>query len=234
MSVRSLEYSRSSTALALLPHRFREYLSGRRVGFGRACSRTALPPLALMGDVIRVHTNAVIAANVPWDAEQARLQTIRAVDSFHHKPFNDCVAIEVTRSGVRAQRPVRGIEHAQLLMLLQARLPDEQTGVLQWEPLAYVRWFKAVPEPDVLCEFGAVRLAWDKVQDTAAGKYRCRESLVPLSAIVRRVYVVQDFSCAPRDVVGQADSESEGSEVEQHPRDAALLYRRFHVSPFKW
>jgi hypothetical protein len=119
---------------------------------------------------------------------------------------------------------------------LQAKLPDLQTDVLQWELLAYVRWFNVVNKPDVLSEFKAVRLVWDKVQDAAAGRYRCRESLVPLSSLLRWGYVVQDFSCpavVDPGVLLDAESDSDaGNTAQQHPMDAALRYRRFHVSPF--
>lgn len=58
---------------------------------------------------------------------------------------------------------------ALLLMLLQAQVPDDSTGILRWEALAYVRWFDVSREADVLTQHGAVALRWDKVQDLASG-----------------------------------------------------------------
>lgn len=109
MAARSSDLSSRCSGGRLLPHRFREYLSGRRVGFSREYSSTALPSVDGMHDVIRLHKSAVLAGVVPWDEESSRLQTIRAIPSFHYKPYYDCIAIEVTRSGVRAQRPVRSV-----------------------------------------------------------------------------------------------------------------------------
>lgn len=161
------------------------------------------------------------------------IMTVRAIAEFHHKPYYDCVAVEVTQSGVRATQPVTTVQYVQLLCLFQAQLEDEESGVLQWEPLAYVRWFynrfNKSGRADVLSEFKAVPLVWDRVLDAATNTTRCRESIVPLSSLLRRVYVVQDFSCT----ASGSDSDSESSE-QQHPMDALLVHQRFHVSPFKW
>jgi hypothetical protein len=63
-------------------------------------------------------------------------------------------------------------------------------------------------------------------------KPACRESIVPLSCLLRRVYIVPDFACPAG---SDSDSDSVSSEEEQqHPMDAMLVHKRFHLSPFKW
>jgi hypothetical protein len=132
---------------------------------------------------------------------------------------------------VRARRAVQTVEYAQLLCLFQAELENED-GMLEWEPLAYVRWFNKCSRSDVLSEFKAVPLVWDRVVDAATNTSRCRESIVPLSCLLRRVYIVPDFACPAE---SDSDSDSESSEQQQqHPMDAMLVYKRFHLSPFKW
>lgn len=245
---RSLQFAALSPALPLLQHRLREYLLGRRLGFGSAYTRAAragsLPAAELIGDTIRVHKSAVLAAAVPWDDDSTRLQTVRANPSFHGKPFFDCVAVTTTTSSVGSSNPRHSTQYAQLLLLLQVQLPDEQTGVPQWEQLAYVRWFSISREVDALTKHGAVALTWDTVQDAAADEVRCRESLVPLDSIARRVYVVPDFSRVPelqlppsnRGVVAAllAEQQQRQQYAKDSPMDASLSYSHFHVSPFKW
>jgi hypothetical protein len=106
------------------------------------------------------------------------------------------------------------VEYAQLLLLLEAELPHQETCDLEWQELAYVKWFDSIESSsdDVLAEYGCTVLTWDMVSYDPATKsagHRC--GLIPLSSIRRREYIVPEFQ--------QGRSQPSG---------------RFHVSVFKY
>ena len=172
----------------LLPHRLREYqLSIQLQWSGREYRRTDLPNLGIS----RIHVKhyAVLAAAVPWDEEHSRLQTVRAIGSFHGRPFFDNVAVQVHKGAQDA------VEYAQLLLLFTAKLVDAQ-GQEDIMDLAYVRWYKASTRgDDVLKKYGATPLAYERVSYDPASRENntTRESIIPLSSILHKVYIIQDF-----------------------------------------
>jgi hypothetical protein len=52
------------------------------------------------------------------------------------------------------------VEYAQLLLLLEAELPNQETCDLEWQELAYVKWFDSIESSsdDVLAEYGCTLL----------------------------------------------------------------------------
>lgn len=195
--------------LQLLAHRLREFLLGDQLGYGREyrnhVKKHGLPRIP--ANVIRVHTSAVLVAEVPWSAEHSVLQTVRAHSSFHGSPFYDNIAVRMNEEAA----PV--LEYAQLLLLFEAQLPDRQTGELAWTPLAYVKWFnKESSRGDIIAAYGGQPLSWDVVDYDPATKSRGnRCSIVHLSSIYSRQYIVPEFS--------EGTSEPSG---------------RYYVNPFKY
>lgn len=179
-------------AMPLLGHRLREFMLGRSVANAREYNRTQLPPLG--HDRIRVHKSAVLAADMEWEPDSFVLQTVRANNSFYGKPFFDCVAVREAAGS--SNRQGTRVAHARLLLLFEAKL-FQADGREQWEELAYVSWFKMLPRKRAsgpLVKYGAVPLEVETTYDPATGQQgsvRC--GIVPLSALIRREYVVQDF-----------------------------------------
>jgi hypothetical protein len=146
---------------------------------------------------INVGATAVLAASVPWEEEgTAELQTVRAVPSFHGKPYFDSVEIQIVGRSA----------FAQLRMLLSLKNPI----TCQEEELAFVKMYSRVRldqnERDMLSEHGCIPLSWARASNCVRGTQAYR--LLPLQSIIRRVYIVPDFS---------------------KPRS-----NRFHVCAFKW
>jgi hypothetical protein len=85
-------------------------------------------------------------------------------------------------------------------LLFEALLPvADTTHCSDWEPLAYVRWFKTEPaRADVLSRYRvldrdpALGLSWEAEVAGARGRINSY-SIIPLSSIVQRVHVVPDF-----------------------------------------
>jgi hypothetical protein len=207
---RSLEYrahdqlEQLNGTLGLLPHRLREFLLGdvRGLGYGReyqqALAHEGLPQLPPVSSVVRVHNSAVVAADVPWNAEHFELQTVRALPDFHTKPFYDCVEVRMVGGA---------LQYAQLLLLFGARLPDAsgRLDVSRWQSLAYVRWFAPAPRVPFLSRYGVLALRWDKVPyDHATQQAGVRCSVIPLSSIRRRVHVMPAFEAGTAAVVPDA------------------------------
>lgn len=164
---RSTELRAWDTAMTLLPHRLREYMLGEQVGYGQRYRQSTLPNLSDDQDVIRVHYSAVLAADVPWERDELMLQTVRAKSAFHGRPYVDAVQVKCTAAAAAPGTSSGRItsEFACLLLLLEARVPNQATSACEWQPLAYVRWFEHVREEDALTPFKAVPLKWDKVHD---------------------------------------------------------------------
>lgn len=235
-------------SMRLLPHRIREFMLGDQVGYGNSYRRTQLPELQT--DKIWVHHSAVLAAEVPWCPSYSRLQTIRAKDSFHNKPFFDNVAVRIATSSASSSNQVSTVAYAKLLLLLEVELPDrsqeEDEDRMQRRQLAYVRWYNVHRHSNHLTKHGAVLLSWDKTRDPAADNAtRFRESLIPLESIIRRVHVVPDFSrlgvqqdSAPsrkRSKRGRKSWQSHSSEAGQASSlhaDSTIDW--FYVNPFKY
>lgn len=191
LAQRSIALREWDPAIPLLGHRLREFMLGRVVANAREYNRTQLP--ALGHDRIRVHKSAVLAADMEWEPDSFVLQTVRANKSFYGKPFFDCVAV---REAAASSRNGSRVAYAKLLLLFQAKL-IQAGGQEEWEQLAYVSWFKIVPRKGAsgpLVKHGAVAVELETTYDPATkqqGSARC--GIVPLSAIIRREYVVQDF-----------------------------------------
>jgi hypothetical protein len=128
----------------------------------------------------------VLAAALPWETDgSAELQTVRAVPTFHGKPYYDSVEIQIGRNTTA---------YAQLRLLFSLR--DANTGGMQ--DLAFVRMYSRVrldadaDQRDILSEHGCVPLSWTRATNTVRGTGAYR--LVPLDSIKRRVYIVPDFT----------------------------------------
>ena len=108
----------------------------------------------------------------------ACLQGIHACDNFYRRPWFDCVQ-------------VRGAEGCQnhfgqlrLLFRVPALKPSGEHTRMQ---AALVRWFKRTSAPaDVLSSYGCDRVQWEQ----PGSAYQ----VIPLACIVRREYVVPDFT----------------------------------------
>lgn len=132
---------------------------------------------------IHVAPTAVLAAALPWETDgSAELQTVRAVPTFHGKPYYDSVEIQVARNTTA---------FAQLRLLFSLR---GASGEMQ--DLAFVRMYSRVRqdahEIDMLSEHGCVPLSWARAVNTVRGTGAYR--LITLNTIKRRVYIVPDFT----------------------------------------
>ncbi len=166
------------------------YAIAAHCGLGLRIDETTMPS-------IYVGSTAVLAATVPWEEEgTAELQTVRAVPYFHGKPYFDSVEIQnVGRSAF-----------GQLRVLFSLKNPS--TG--QDEELAFVKMYSRVRmdpnEKDLLSEHGCVPLVWARTSNSVRGTGAYR--IITLQRIIRRVYIVPDFSKS--------------------------VSTRFHVCAFKW
>jgi hypothetical protein len=196
-AARSIAFAGWSLAMAQLPHRLREFLLCEAVGNGRAYSRANLPQLP--SDRIRVHSSAVLAADCPWEPGALLLQTVRANNSFHGSAWFDFVAVRVATSATGSSRQTTAEQYAQLQLLFEYRYRDHSTGEVAWRPLAYVQWFDNVPSDsssrnDPLVKYGGVLLQARKVYDPATRSHNQSYGIVHLSSIIRKEYVMKDYS----------------------------------------
>lgn len=210
-AARSRDVATWDPAMALLGHRLQEYLLDNQLQHERrAYNRTDLQPLPFVR--IRMHKHGVLAADCPWDPDQLTLQTIRANNRFHGKPFFDFVTVRVaaTPPGSRTQRTTE--EYAQLLLLFSISTGQDDNGKKLWSPHAYVKWFKTeqVTADDPLVKAGAVLLTELREYDPAERQLNRRQQhqgagssnasklqscgIVPLSSMIRREYVMKDYS----------------------------------------
>lgn len=138
-----------------------------------------------------VRSTAVLNARVEWlDADSGELQTIRATPDFFSRPYYDTVMFQYTTRGRTNSR------YGQVRMIFKAR--DPSTSIMH--ELACMRLFQEQDTTrNVLISAGCVHLAWPMTR---------LYMVVPLDEIVRRVYLVPDFT----------------------RRDAEFYY----VSSFKW
>ena len=137
-------------------------------------------------EIIKLVGSGTLVAKMSWQGEGV-LQNIRTTPTFLGSPWFDCVALKA---------PSEGEEwFAQLRVLFWFR----------GKAYALVRWFDVVLEgvPDVLVQHGCVPLKW-----CATGSGGPVHDVVELATVIRRVYVVPDWS------------QKQGG--------------RFHVSVFKW
>lgn len=134
---------------------------------------------------------------VPWDQNNCVVQTVRAAydyyaakrDNDELHPWYDTVAVQSTDPNVSW--------YAQLRLLFR------------WgeKNMAFIRWYEQMAEPDMLTEFGCVRLKWETV--TAGRREEPHYQVVEMDTMLRRVFVVKDYDPLP-DVPS------------------------YHVSAFKW
>ena len=76
---------------------------------------------------------------------------------------------------------------------------QQQQQAQPWRPLALVKWFKPVARsPDVLTQHGAQLLEVEQMFDRALGRSSSSCAVIDLDAIVRREYIVQNFSATGR------------------------------------
>jgi hypothetical protein len=176
--------------LAQLAVRLQEFYLGdvQNLGYGReyqqVVARDGLP--SLCSSVIRVHNNAVLAAEAAWSEDSFILQAVRATDEFHGSPWYDCVSAHMHSS--KGTSLDADLEYAQLVLLFQAQVPNPDAGC-EWVSLAYVKWFaKAARRGDVLSRYQAYPLAWDRRAD---GAHKC--SIIPLESIRSRMHIVPRF-----------------------------------------
>jgi hypothetical protein len=146
-------------------------------GLGQDVDNAAMP-------TIHVAPTAVLAAVLPWENDgSAELQTVRAVPTFHGKPYYDSVEIQVGSNSTA---------YAQLRLLFSLQKSD--TG--DTEDYAFVRMYSKVrPDAnsrDMLSDHGCVALSWARASNTVRGTGAYR--LIRLENIKRRLYVVPDFT----------------------------------------
>jgi hypothetical protein len=138
---------------------------------------------------IKPRSTAVLSAEVEWNDSESELQTIRASADFHSRPYYDNVLVRYTVGGRVVQR------YGELRLLFTAVDPDS----FENDTLICVKWYKHEKRcDDVLVRNGCTHLTWD------SRGY----GVVSLNNVVRRVYVVSDFT--------REDTEC------------------FHICPFKW
>jgi hypothetical protein len=136
---------------------------------------------------IQVGTTTVLAAEVPWeDKDTGELQTVRATPAFHGKPYFDSVEIRLRDGAMNA----RNVAYAQLRLLFSAVNP--RTGGN--ENLVFLRMYSRTrpDDDDLLSQYGCVPLSWARLTNTVKGTGAYRVCL--LENIIRRVYIVPDFS----------------------------------------
>lgn len=141
---------------------------------------------------INVGSTAVLAAQLPWLEEgTCELQTVRASPTFHGKPYYDGVEI-MLRDGisVASSSNTRNVGYAQLRLIFTAVNPVTNVE----ESLVFLRMYsKPIPDSnDVLYQHGCIPLSWARASNhtKGTGAYRVRR----LDCIVRRMYIVPDFS----------------------------------------
>jgi hypothetical protein len=191
-----------------LPFRLQQYMVGETASSSREYNQQmrSPAPLPVSCDRIRVHKSGVLVASYDWQPEdRCLLQAIRATSAFHGKPYFDAVAVQVTESAVGDSEPRASVAYAKLLLLFEFSMPSQQQQQQQqrgreWRPLALVQWFEVPPvvrgrRQDPLERYGAIRL---KVQQAAYPVGSQQQvpycSIVDLEAILRREYIVPDFS----------------------------------------
>lgn len=143
---------------------------------------------------IRIYKSAIVRA-VPWWDEEADfsvLQTVRACDSFHGKPWYDGVMYSTST----------GQEYGVLRCIFTVDLTNEKAPCAPTAPtyatytsktqLALVQKLKTAKTKNLLTKHGCTHLVYDglKPDGSGNGKY----IVVHLSGITRRVYLMPDFS----------------------------------------
>ena len=143
--------------------------------------------------LIRVVRSATLAAVVPWLEDKVVCQTVHAYPGDPERggkgEWFDSVEVQADDGAWYAQ-----------LRLIFTDGKDSVTG----NQLALVRWYEELQpnNNDVLVRHGCKALKWEQIQG------RPRYYVIPMSTILRRLYVVPNFAN-----VGEG---------------------QFHVSVFKW
>lgn len=121
--------------------------------------------------VVSTRSTACLSAEVPWLCDEDELHTIRASPSFHRKPYYDSV---VYRKGNGT------VDHyGQLRLIFTVRDPYTTLHT----SFVCMRLYESTPRSDCLTNAGCKALLLSE-------KYK----VVLLSSLVRRVYIVPDFS----------------------------------------
>ncbi|KAL4431239.1 hypothetical protein ABPG75_006495 [Micractinium tetrahymenae] len=124
---------------------------------------------------VTVHKSATIAATVPWELESGVVQTVHAAARFHGKPWFDWVVAEAGEA----------LEYGRLRLLFEA----DVSGVP--EKLMLVEWCNVVRRQDALAKAGCIRLRPAPV--LRVRPERQWYGVLPLTSLVRRLYVVPDY-----------------------------------------
>jgi hypothetical protein len=147
---------------------------------------------------------------MPWASQERVVQTVHASNNYHGGPWFDSVVCSA------ADPEQDNMWHGLLLSLFWSELG----GVPM--PLAFIRWYRPrrCATPDVLVRHGCVPLEWETMDITQPRLPRQRGkapttsvpsvSVVALSSLLRRAYIVPDFT----------------RKATEPPR--------FHSSIFKW
>lgn len=123
---------------------------------------------------IKPRATAVLSAVVPWLPEDsAELQTVRATPQFYGRPYFDVVQFQFQSDQV---------EYGHLRLIFLAVCPV--TGKKQ--ELVCVKVLSPTGNEDVLTKYGSTHLEYDDSPDAY--------QVLPLSTLVRRVYIVEDFA----------------------------------------
>lgn len=142
---------------------------------------------------IRIYKSAIIRA-VPWwkeDADFTVLQTVRACAKFHNKPWYDGVMYNTAG----------GQQYGILRCILAVELSNERAPSDGADPaysiykeqtqLALVQKLKTVRTSNLLTKHGCIHLAVEGLKKDGSGN--ATYTLIPLSEILRRVYLMSDF-----------------------------------------
>jgi len=105
------------------------------------------------------------------------LQVVHAANNFYRRPWFDSVQV-FAGHGYQS--------HYAQLRLLFRYLARTVSGRIQEVQFALVRWYKKLGPPSVLGSYGCIRLGWESQSSYL--------QVIPLACIVRREYVVPDFS----------------------------------------
>lgn len=166
----------------------------------RYCKASALDDEAM--PIIKPRSTGVICATVPWlPSDSNELQTVRATPSFFKRPYFDSVMYGYSHGGRSLRR------YGQLRLLFECF----NRRTMHCEKLVCLKLYKKTNQTDILSErFGCTHLEFatpaHDVSDPGRGLYQ----VIPFDRILRRVYIVPDFSKSTDD------------------KDY------FHLSTFKW
>ena len=147
--------------------------------------------------------------------KRSQAQTIHGTHRFHRRPWRDSVELAGTNEGTGSSEVWYG-----------------QIQLLFWhgeEKLALVRYYQQTDSQDALTRHGCIHLKW-AVRHGSRGRVLPDYAVVPLTAMIRRVYVLPDFKlCNLKERPPTQVANLQAPLVRSEPQ-----FSSFHVSAFKW